>query len=152
MLFRSKQWESDFASVVGGDGAIYAIRRELWEPLIETDINDFVNPLQIVAKGYRGIFDAEAICTERPAGNFGREFGRKVRIANRSFSGLLRVPQVLNPLQVGRFALLVVSHKLLRWFSPVIVLLHFLLTLTSSQSGPVSRLSLGFAQIGRAHV
>ena len=95
---RLKQWESDFASVVGGDGAIYAIRTSLWEPLQKTDINDFVNPLQIVAKGYRGIFDAEAWCSEQPAGEFSKEFGRKVRIVNRSFNGLLRVPQVLPPL------------------------------------------------------
>jgi hypothetical protein len=121
---RLKQWESAFSSVVGGDGAIYAIRRKLWEPLQDSDINDFVNPLQIVAKGYRGVFDSEAWCTERPAGDFTKEFARKVRIVNRSFNGLLRVPQVLNPFLVGRFALLIFSHKLLRWFSPFILIGH----------------------------
>lgn len=129
-----KEWESAFSSVVGGDGAIYAIRRELYEPLEETDINDFVNPLQIVAKGYRGIFDAEAWCTERPAGVFEKEFSRKVRIANRSFNGVLRVPAACNPLRVGRFAWQLISHKVLRWFSPFIIFLHFLATL--SAAGP----------------
>ncbi len=122
-----KKWESSFSSVVGGDGAIYAIRRELFEPLQESDINDFVNPLQIVAKGYRGVFDPEAWCSERPAGEFGKEFSRKVRIANRSFNGLLRVPGACNPFKTGRFAWQLVSHKLLRWFSPYFIAGHFAL-------------------------
>lgn len=122
---RMKQWESTFSSVVGGDGAIYAIRRHLYEPLQDSDINDFVNPLQIVAKGYRGIFDAEAWCSEKTAGEFGKEFARKVRIANRSFNGLLRVPSDCNPLKVGRFAWMLVSHKLLRWFSPFLLGIHY---------------------------
>jgi cellulose synthase/poly-beta-1,6-N-acetylglucosamine synthase-like glycosyltransferase len=118
-----KRWESRFSSVVGGDGAIYAIRRNLYQPMLETDINDFVNPLQIVAKGYRGVFDDQAWCVERPAGQFGKEFARKVRIVNRSFNGYLRVPQACNPLRTGRFAWQLVSHKLLRWFSPYILCL-----------------------------
>uniref|UniRef100_C6DZW9 Glycosyl transferase family 2 n=1 Tax=Geobacter sp. (strain M21) TaxID=443144 RepID=C6DZW9_GEOSM len=113
-----KRWESRLSSVVGGDGAIYAIRRSLYEPLREEDINDFVNPLQIVAKGFRGVFDNEAWCVERPAGDFHKEFSRKVRIVNRSFSGFLRVPKAANPFVVGAFAWQLLSHKVLRWFSP----------------------------------
>jgi cellulose synthase/poly-beta-1,6-N-acetylglucosamine synthase-like glycosyltransferase len=125
-----KKWESAFSSVVGGDGAIYAIRSFLYEPLEETDINDFVNPLQIVAKGYRGIFDMEAWCREQTAGEFKKEFNRKARIVNRSFNGLFRVPPVLNPLKVGRFAWQVISHKLLKWFSPFIMGAHFIISLS----------------------
>ena len=124
-----KQWESDFSSVVGGDGAIYAIRTELYEPMLESDINDFVNPLQIIAKGYRGIFDPDAWCTEKPAGAFQKEFSRKVRISNRSFNAILRVPEVCNPLKVGWFAWQVVSHKLLRWFLPFILAIQFIAAL-----------------------
>ena len=126
---RLKKQESDFSSVVGGDGAIYAIRSELWEPLLETDINDFVNPLQIIVKGFRGIFEPEAWCTERPAGDFEKEFERKKRIVNRSFNGVLRVPGCLNPFQVGRFAWLLLSHKVLRWFSAFFIAVHWLMSL-----------------------
>ncbi len=120
-----KRWESAFSSVVGGDGAIYAIRRSLYEPLREEDINDFVNPLQIISKGYRGVFDEESWCVERPAGEFHKEFSRKVRIVNRSFSGFLRVPQAANPLVTGAFAWQLVSHKVLRWLSPYFIGLFF---------------------------
>jgi len=129
---RLKQWESEFSSVVGGDGAIYAIRSELYEPLQESDINDFINPLQIIAKGYRGIFDPDAWCTEKPAGAFQREFSRKVRIANRSFNGILRVPEACNPFKVGWFSWQVISHKLLRWFLPMILAVQFVAALASS--------------------
>lgn len=144
MEVKMKEWESAFSSVVGGDGAIYAIRGGLYEPLRETDINDFVNPLQIVARGYRGIFDREAWCSEKPAGQFQKEFARKVRIVNRSFNGLLRVPGACNPIKAGRFAWQLISHKLLRWFSPFIILAHFILTITMHLEEPAQPLPLIF--------
>jgi cellulose synthase/poly-beta-1,6-N-acetylglucosamine synthase-like glycosyltransferase len=114
-----KRWESDIHSVVGGDGAIYAIRKSLYDPLDAKDINDFVNPLEIIAKGYRGIFDREAICLEETAGDFNKEARRKERIVNRSFRGLMKVKRVMNPFRTGFFALEIISHKLLRWLIPV---------------------------------
>ena len=118
-----KEMESKLHSVVGGDGAIYAIRTELWEPLQQQDINDFVNPLQIIAKGYRGVFDPKARCYEETAGDFGREVARKERIVNRSIRGLMRVKAVMNPRKNGVFAWEVISHKLLRWLIPVFLVL-----------------------------
>ncbi|WP_084206753.1 glycosyltransferase family 2 protein [Marinobacter lutaoensis] len=113
-----KTLESRVSSVVGGDGAIYAIRTHLWQPLDQRDINDFVNPLQIVARGYRGLFQPQARCYEETAGDFGREVARKERIVNRSIRGLFRVRAVMNPFRSGWFAWQVISHKLLRWLIP----------------------------------
>ncbi len=118
-----KKIESKLHSVVGGDGAIYAIRKSLFLPLDQEDINDFVNPLQIIAQGYRGIFDAEAICYEQTAGDFDKEGKRKQRIVNRSFSGLMKNRTVLNPFKFGFYALEVLSHKLLRWLIPFFILI-----------------------------
>lgn len=130
-----KKIESKIHSVVGGDGAIYAIRKSLYEPLRESDINDFVNPLQIIAKGYRGRYEPEAVCWEKTAGSFEKEFKRKIRIVNRSFSGLLRVPSVLNPLKTGWFSFEVISHKLLRWFSPFFFIALFIVSLIAAARG-----------------
>jgi cellulose synthase/poly-beta-1,6-N-acetylglucosamine synthase-like glycosyltransferase len=113
-----KEAESRLSSVVGGDGAIYAFRRSLWIPLRDDDISDLVLPLRIVAQGYRGVYESRAVCTEHTAANFGGEFRRKVRIVNRSFRGVLRVPQTLNPFRVGWFAPLLFVHKVLRWLVP----------------------------------
>jgi len=117
-----KTLESKLHSVVGGDGAIYAIRRALFIKLDAKDINDFVNPLQIIAQGYRGVFDHEANCLEETAGDFSKEAKRKQRIVNRSFRGLMKVKEVLNPFKFGFFSFEVISHKLLRWLIPVFII------------------------------
>lgn len=130
-----KEMESNLHSVVGGDGAIYAIRRALYEPLDRQDINDFVNPLQIIAKGYRGIFDREAKCFEETAGDFDKEGRRKERIVNRSFRGLMKVSAVMNPYKVGFYSLEIISHKLLRWLVPFFLLLFTLGSIYLSLTG-----------------
>jgi cellulose synthase/poly-beta-1,6-N-acetylglucosamine synthase-like glycosyltransferase len=113
-----KKKESAFYSVVGGDGAIYAIRRELFMLLLPTDINDFLNPLQIIQRGYLGIFEPAAVSYEEAAGSFKKEFRRRVRIISRSLNAVRRASGVLNPFQHTRHCFLLVSHKLLRWFAP----------------------------------
>lgn len=120
-----KKQESLVDSVVGGDGAIYAIRRELYSPLKPTDINDFMNPLQIIDRGYRGIFEPLAVSYEDTAGSFDKEFRRKIRIVSRSLNALRRVPGVLNPLGNPWHWLFLVSHKLLRWLAPFFLMALF---------------------------
>ena len=107
--------ESKIGSTVGGDGAIFAIRRELYTPLLPDMINDLVVPLQIVVKGHRAIFEPQAVGLEPSAGDFKREFRRKRRIVNRSWRGVMAVGDVLNPFKVKVFAWQVWSHKVLRW-------------------------------------
>ncbi|QEF99653.1 Beta-monoglucosyldiacylglycerol synthase [Stieleria maiorica] len=119
---RLKCWESRLSSVVGGDGAIMAMRRELFSPLQKDDINDFLIPLRIVVAGYRGLFDPEAVCYEEAAPSFGGEFKRKVRIVNRSFRALTRAPGAMNPLKVGVFAWQLICHKVVRWLAPVFLI------------------------------
>ena len=150
-----KKMESNLHSVVGGDGAIYTVRRELYEELLDTDINDFVNPLQVVAKGYRGIYEPNAICWEETSGFFDKEFNRKVRIVNRAFNGLLRVKEVLNPFRVGFFALEIISHKLLRWLVPFFLILFLIASIILALNGMeafqyVCLAALGFAWLSYA--
>jgi cellulose synthase/poly-beta-1,6-N-acetylglucosamine synthase-like glycosyltransferase len=124
-----KEKESEFGSLVGGDGAIYAIRRELYTPLRATDINDFLNPLQIVAKGFRGVYEPSASCFEEAGDTFEKEFHRKVRIVSRSFNAVLRAPRVLLPWVQPRHWLALVSHKILRWFTLVFLVFALLANL-----------------------
>ena len=124
-----KNYESMFGSVVGGDGAIYAIRHKLFISLEEDDINDFVNPLQIILMGYRGVFNHKAICHEHTATSFEKEFNRKRRIVNRSWRGLLKNSYVLNPLNSGLHAWQIISHKLLRWLGGVFIIMLFVMNL-----------------------
>jgi cellulose synthase/poly-beta-1,6-N-acetylglucosamine synthase-like glycosyltransferase len=118
---RLKRLETAIGSMVGGDGAIYAIRRQLWSPLPSTAINDFLNPLQIVRAGWRGVYEPEAICFEDTAGSIGHEYRRRVRIVSRSWRAVLHTPETLNPFRTGWFSISLISHKLLRWLTGVFV-------------------------------
>ena len=117
-----KRLETEAGSLVGGDGAIYAIRRRLWRTLPDNAINDFLNPLQIVAAGFRSVFDADAVCYEEPAGSVAREWRRRTRIVSRSWRAVFQAPGVLNPMRVGLFSFSLISHKVLRWFSGLFAL------------------------------
>jgi cellulose synthase/poly-beta-1,6-N-acetylglucosamine synthase-like glycosyltransferase len=118
-----KRLESAVGSMVGGDGAIYAIRAGLWRTLPEDAINDFLNPLQIVAAGWRAVYEPAAICYEEATGSAMREYRRRVRIVGRSWRAIFQAPAVLNPFRVGLFAPSLISHKILRWFTGVFVAL-----------------------------
>ncbi|KAA3613253.1 MAG: glycosyltransferase family 2 protein [Calditrichaeota bacterium] len=135
MEIRLKTYESEIGSVVGGDGAIYAIRKELYKPLEADDINDFVNPIQIILQGFRGVFNPKAICYEHSADTFDKEIGRKRRIVNRSWRGLFKNVSVLNPFKTGVHAWQVFSHKLLRWLGGIFLMAFFIINFMLVNNG-----------------
>jgi cellulose synthase/poly-beta-1,6-N-acetylglucosamine synthase-like glycosyltransferase len=127
--------ESRIGSTVGGDGAIFAIRRKLYKPLPADAVHDLVVPLQIVEQGHRSVFDLEAVGLEPSTGNFKGEFRRKRRIVNQSWHGVMSMPQILNPLRVGIFAWQLWSHKVLRWLVLPILLLAAISCMVASPLG-----------------
>jgi hypothetical protein len=132
--------ESRIGSTVGGDGAIFAIRRQLYVPLPPEAINDLVTPLQVVLQGSRAIFEPEAIGWEASAGHFAGEFRRKRRIVNRSWRGIMHTRGVLDPRRVGVFAWQVWSHKICRWLVLPVVLAGAAGCVVAYEAGAVYRL------------
>ena len=130
-----KEWESNVSSVVGADGAIFAMRKELFEPLEPSDISDFLGPLRIVDKGFRGVFDPKAVCYESSVSSMQRNFYRKVRIITRSLQAVSKVPQVLLPWKTGWFAVQLWFHKVLRWFCPVFLILTVVVAYIEARHG-----------------
>ena len=62
--------ESRVDSTIGTTGAIYAIRRGLFEPIPDdTILDDLLIPLRIVRRGYRVLFEPEARAYDRAPGN-----------------------------------------------------------------------------------
>ena len=114
----TKQAESLISSCVGADGAVFAIRKSLYQPLKESDINDFVIPLQVIAQGKRVILDSAVYCIEQPGDNEAKEYRRQVRITNRTLGAIGRNLQFLNPMRYGSFSFFLLSHKILRFLVP----------------------------------
>lgn len=146
LYWRYEQWikrqEARLSSVIGGDGAIYAIRRELYRPMRPEDVSDFVNPLQIVAAGYRNCFAPAAIAMEDYGDSDSKEFRRKVRIVNQAWRAVTQMPGVLNPLRHGAFAWQVWSHKVLRWLALLPMALLLVASVALADTGRVYAIAL----------
>ena len=124
-----KQCESLVSSCVGADGAIFAVRRELYRYLEDHDINDFVIPLNVVGQNRRAVLDPKVYCLEEPSEGMGREYARQVRITNRTLGAIRRNVRFLNPFKYGSFAFFLLSHKVLRFMVPFFALGLFLSSL-----------------------
>lgn len=114
--------ESLLSSILGANGAIYALRRELFEELGSDIISDFIMPIRVWRKGYRVVYAPGAVAVEYSGGSFRDEFRRRRRIVSRSLHGLWTEAGVLNPFSHFAFAFQMFSHKLLRWLVPVCLL------------------------------
>jgi poly-beta-1,6-N-acetyl-D-glucosamine synthase len=139
--------ESAVDSTVGATGAIYAMRRGLFEPIPEdTLLDDVIIPMRIVRKGYRVLFERGAIAADRIASSGAEEFTRKVRTIAGNFQLVAREPWVLDPSR-NRLWMQTVSHKLLRLASPLLLLIVFstnLLLVDTSLYGMLLGLQLVF--------
>ncbi len=124
-----KTYESKIGSCVGADGAIFALRKSLYRPLGNTDINDLVIPLNTVRQGYRVIFDPMVFCREGHSTSLADEFNRQIRISNRTVKALLNNRDLLSPMRCGHFSWMLFFHKWLRFLFPIILMLTIILNL-----------------------
>jgi cellulose synthase/poly-beta-1,6-N-acetylglucosamine synthase-like glycosyltransferase len=130
-----KFYEGKRGAVMGANGGLYAIRRQLFTALPpSTIVDDFVIPMRIMANGYKVIYDAEAVAHEETTEDYAREFGRRARIAAGNFQSLRMVPSLLSPM-AGFRAFAFWSHKVLRWCAPALMALVFLANLFLLEHG-----------------
>lgn len=115
--------ESRVDSMVGATGAIYAIRRSLYEPLPEGIIlDDVLTPMRIAKKGYRVCMVRDAIAYDTISETTGEEFSRKVRTLAGNFQ-LMQVASWINNPFKNRLFFQWLSHKVFRLFSPYALIL-----------------------------
>lgn len=115
-----KRCESRLGALLGANGAIYAIRRQLYESIpVETIVDDFVIPLRAkLRSGCAIVYDDEAIAREETAPSIESEFGRRARIGAGGLQSIVSLRSLLNPRR-GWIALAFLSHKVLRWLCPL---------------------------------
>ncbi|MBX6365072.1 MAG: glycosyltransferase family 2 protein [Gemmatimonadetes bacterium] len=129
--------ESRTGSVVGATGAIYAIRRELFEPLpANVILDDVFTPCRIAMRGFRVVLAEGAVAIDTAATHNRHEFERKRRTMWGNLQLLRLLPQLgwpwRNPIW-GRF----VSHKVMRLLLPFAAL--GMLVPAALLGGPVFR-------------
>jgi hypothetical protein len=110
--------ESRLRSVTGGNGAIYATRRDSYlfvDPIMGHDLSF---PFQLVKRGWRAVYVPTACASEKMVPSIEGEFARKRRMMSHGWPIVLRggmlSPRGYDPL----YALMIASHRLLRYLSP----------------------------------
>lgn len=135
-----KDLESRGGGIVGADGAIYALRKNLYVPLIPEYINDLIHPVQIVSRGFRALQDNEAICREPADTVEGGEMRRQTRIMAQSWRILCSQTGTLLACGRGLYVWQLLSHKFLRWLTLPLMALLFVTTGSLLEHGPWYRI------------
>ncbi len=118
-----RRLESDLRSVTGGNGAIYATRRESYlivDPIMGHDLSF---PFNMVKRGWRAVYVPEARAIEKMVPTIEGEFARKRRMMSHGWPIVIRggllSPRGYDPV----YALMIFSHRVLRYLSPFLHLL-----------------------------
>lgn len=118
---RLRLGEAALGSPLGFSGAFHVFRRELFEPIEADTINDdFMLPMRIIAKGYRGVLDAGLAIRESERTRPGQEWARRIRIGAGNAQQAVRLAALANPARPG-LAYAFLSGKALRAFMPFIL-------------------------------
>ena len=111
-----KRCDSQIYSLMGAAGELVSFRSDLFAPLEpDTILDDFVQSLRIVGKGYRVVYEPLAYATEDASASLPEEMERKIRICAGGWQSMTRLPQLLNPFRQPVVTFLYVSHRVLRW-------------------------------------
>lgn len=125
LYWRWDQWqkslESRIGSVFAADGALYAVRRDLYVPIADpAQADDIAVSARVVLGGHRLVEAPEARVFEEPPREGRDEFRRKVRVTNHSVRALLLLGRGL--WSHGFYSIELLSHKLLRHLAPFLLI------------------------------
>lgn len=125
-----KKAEGKLGILIGANGGIFAIRKDLFEtiPLDKPVTDDFYLSLNVVKKGFKLIYEPKAEAYEEVAKDLNTEFRRKIRFAATNFQTITFFKNLLfNKNFLISYAFW--SHKIIRWFLPLILIFIFVLNL-----------------------
>lgn len=118
-----KQDESAMGSTIGVHGALYCLRANLYKPLTAKSINDdFIIPMQVIALGYKVVYDENIIGVELEQSKQNQDYSRRIRIATGNVQQVILLKQLLHP-RFGAVAFNFFSGKCLRVLMPWCMLL-----------------------------
>ena len=117
-----KRCEGRLNGLLGVNGGIYALRKELYEPIpTNAIVDDFLIGMRVHLRGRRLVYDPSAVALEETPDTIGQEFQRRSRIGAGGFQSLQWLWPLLNPLR-GWIAFTFWSHKIARWLCPLLMI------------------------------
>jgi cellulose synthase/poly-beta-1,6-N-acetylglucosamine synthase-like glycosyltransferase len=123
-----REMESRLGGITAGNGAIYAVRRDAYLPLAASGSHDLSFPFLFAKRGGRSLYEPSARASEKMVPTIEGEWARKRRMMVGLWDivvgeGMLS-PRGYSPL----FAFELLSHRVLRYLSP---LLHLVVLLAN---------------------
>jgi cellulose synthase/poly-beta-1,6-N-acetylglucosamine synthase-like glycosyltransferase len=129
-------------AMIGAFGGCFSIRRNLFIEVPQNWlVDDFYIGMQVLRQGKKTINELSAICTEDVSNKIMEEFRRKVRISAGNFQNLFEFSDLMLPMK-GGIAFCFISHKVLRWITPFLLIIIFVLNLMLYKYGFIYKLAL----------
>jgi cellulose synthase/poly-beta-1,6-N-acetylglucosamine synthase-like glycosyltransferase len=137
--------ESRVDSVTGGNGSIYAVRREDYVEVDPRFGHDLSLPYRMVQRGKRAVYDRDANAFEKVTPTTEDEYRRKVRMFEHCWAIVLegRMLRGLRPVYLVE----ILSHRHLRYASGLLHLAALASSVALLGRGPVYAVALGL-QLG----
>lgn len=137
-----REMESDLAGVTAGNGAIYAVRASAYIRLEPSGSHDLSFPFALAKRGLASLYRPRARATEKLVPSLDGELARKRRMMIGLWDivvgeGMIE-PRGYSPLYLFEL----VSHRLLRYLSPALHLVVFLVNLVLLGDGWVYTLAM----------
>jgi cellulose synthase/poly-beta-1,6-N-acetylglucosamine synthase-like glycosyltransferase len=111
-----------WGAMMGAFGGCFAVRRACYHPAPAAFlVDDFYITLAVLRDGFQAINELEAVCLEDVSDRLPEEFRRKARISAGNFQNLKEFRALLSPAW-GGVAFALWSHKVLRWYTPLLLL------------------------------
>ncbi|WP_160107180.1 glycosyltransferase family 2 protein [Pseudomonas izuensis] len=142
--------ESRTGCTVSADGALQALRRELYQPIPALVNDDFFINTCAPVKGKRVVYVDDAKVLDQGVDEAHRQFSRRQRVTVGGLISLAARRELLNPLRHGLYAIALISHKLIRRLAPVLLLPLLLANLWLLDEHGFYRLTLAAQALGYA--
>lgn len=112
--------ESRLSSITAGNGAIYATRRDSYIVVDPVMGHDLSLPFNMVKRGLRAVYVPGARAQEKMVPSLAGEFSRKRRMMSHTWPIVLRGGMLSPRGYPPGYALMILSHRLLRYATPVL--------------------------------
>jgi cellulose synthase/poly-beta-1,6-N-acetylglucosamine synthase-like glycosyltransferase len=144
---KTKTYESQIWSTLNTLGAFYSVRRDLYKLLPNDKVCDDLMPIfNVNIAGKRVIYETSVCVYEIRKKSLSNELARRIRVSSGSMETIWAAKELFSFKQFRNFFFLF-SHKIIRYFSPIFLLLIFVGTLLIWKSGVIAYLLILFETV-----